>query len=128
MVEELEAIDRLRDPNAVNTLAQRLYAGAPFQHVRPANTLAAARDALNCAASPYGALRRQMARWAIAAADPADRALYDDALDVLLRNGGLAYGYGMTRSRWLAQAGLWSRYGLAIHDYVTKPYLRGNSE
>jgi len=125
VVEELAAIERLRDANAVNARAQRLYASATFQQLRLVNTLAVVRDALDCAASAYGPLKREMACWAIAAANLADRSLYDDALDVLLASGRLPYGGGYTRARWFAEAERWARYGIAIQDYITIPFLSG---
>lgn len=125
VIDELAAIDKLRDPNAVNARGQRLYASASFHQLRLANTLAVVRDALDCAASAYGPIRREMTCWAIAAANLADRTVYEDALDVLMRSGRLGYGGGMTGARWLGLAALWSRYGIAIQDYITIPFLRG---
>lgn len=125
VVDELGAIERLRDTNAVNARAQRLYASATFQQLRLVNTLVTVRDALDCAASAYGPLKREMACWAIAAANLADYTVYDDALNVLLASGRLPYGGGYTRARWLAEAGRWARYGIAIQDYITIPFLNG---
>lgn len=125
VVDELAAIGKLRDPDAVNARAQRLYASSSFHQLRLANTLAVVRDALDCAASVDGPLRREMTCWAIAAANLTDSAVYEDALDVLMRSGRLGYGGGMTRARWLGLAALWARYGVAIQNYITIPYLAG---
>lgn len=125
VLDELAAIDRLRDPGAVNARAHRLYASAPFHHLRLTNTLAVVSDALSCAASERDSVRREMACWAIAAAYLAQRGLYDGGLEVLTRSGRLAYAGGMTPSRWLAQAAAWSHYGIAIQDYITLPYMSG---
>jgi hypothetical protein len=89
------------------------------------NTLTFVRDALDCAASVYGPIRREMTCWAVAAANLADSAVYEDALDVLMRSGRLRYGGGMTRARWLGLAALWAQYGVAIQNYITIPYLTG---
>jgi hypothetical protein len=125
VTEEFATIERLRDPGAVNVRALRLYESTAFQHLRLANTLAVLRDALACAASPYGALRREMECWAIAAACLADRRVQEEGIAALMRSGRITPGGGMTRGRWLALSGLWARYASAIQDHITIPYLRG---
>jgi hypothetical protein len=109
----------------VNARAQRLYASSSFHQLRFANTLAVVRDALHCAASVYDPIRREMTCCAIAAANLADSTVYGDALDVLMRSGRLGYGRGMIRARWLGLAALWARYGVAIQNHITVPYLAG---
>ena len=125
VVAELAAVDKLRDAEAVNARAHRLYATASFHQLRLANTLAVVRDALGCAASASSAIRREMSCWAIAAANLSDSSVYEHALDVLMRSGRLGYGNGMTRSRWLGLAALWAQYGVAIQNQITIPYLTG---
>lgn len=125
VTEEFATIERLRDPGAVDVRARRLYESTAFQHLRLANTLVVLRDALACAASPYGALRREMACWAIAAACLADRRVHEEGIAALMRSGRIAPGSGMTRGRWLALSGRWGRYASAIQDHITIPYLRG---
>lgn len=125
VTDEYATIERLRDPGAVDVRARRLYESTAFQHLRLANTLVVLRDALACAASPYGALRREMACWAIAAACLADRRVHEEGIAALMRSGRISPGGGMTRGRWLAVGALWARYAGAIQDHITIPYLSG---
>ncbi|MGE5526272.1 MAG: hypothetical protein ACM3SS_21365 [Rhodospirillaceae bacterium] len=125
VIEELAAIERLQDSRAVNARMQRLFGSSPFQQLRLMNRLTIVHDSLDCAASAYGPVRREMACWAIAAAYLTDRLVYEEALDVLIRSGRVAYGGGMPRARWLGLPALWARYAAAIQDYITIPYLSG---
>lgn len=124
VADEMAAIERLRDPAAVQARAQQLYASAPFQQQRIHNTLGVVQDALLCAAAESGSVQREMTCWSIAGAYLGDRTYFDEALTVLARSGRLPRADGMTTTRWFGEAALWARYGRAIHDYITIPYLR----
>ncbi len=126
VMQEFAAIDDLRDTQAVNTRMQQLYAKPAFHHVRLYNTLAAARDALACAASERASVQREMSCWAIAAAYLGEQAQHEEALAVMSKSGRLGYDGGMTRLRWLSQAALWARYAQAINHSITIPFLRAS--
>lgn len=124
VAEEMAAIERLRDPAAVQARAQQLYASAAFQQQRLYNTFTVVKEALACAAEESEALQREMTCWAITGAYLGDRNYFDEALTVLARSGRLPREGGMTATRWSGETALWARYGRAIHDYITIPYLR----
>jgi len=123
--EEFAAIERLAEPNAVHARMQQLWTTPGFQHLRLTGALTQLRVTLDCTLAEKSSLRREAVCWSLAATQLGDRALYDEAVNVLTRSGRLGHE---ARSRWTALGARWAREGQTINETITLPYLRAAVE